>query len=403
MININSTQRVFVFAVLSALLLPIHAFAQTAGFSLGDDVEIACRQCPGAVSAGDGWVKGQVVFSVQQNRILRVRFADGIDGVITVQNTPQSIRVPRARLKKTADAEMRNAFIRDAYDLYYESIRSMMMVHDMNMVDGSSKSGPPVDPKKWDKVVSDLAALDNLCKTKYAGMVDSEADANSKRKELRKLPATWCVIAANRVEYEKRGRAMAMRSRFSRLTVVDDMNAAMTNRDNRTPDEVQAVMYNRAAWKAKQVADIQPHFAALKTEVPLDLYDEAFAKADELKAVIEKGAPNRSWTPPPYKDAAVESFINTKFTGAPEFKGAKVMKTGLDYTTWKKRESLSLVGSDSKYKYYKVEHNSYKRGWALVKMPGQPFCQAREWIVGKGAKGIVLVSLGGSGIYMKCQ
>jgi APA family basic amino acid/polyamine antiporter len=38
-----------------------------------------------------------------------------------------------------------------------------------------------------------------------------------------------------------------------------------------------------------------------------------------------------------------------------------------------------------------------------ISEPGQPFCQAREWIVGKGARGIVLVSLGGSGIYMKCQ
>lgn len=390
-------------ALLLALLVPALAYAQREDFRVGDEVDIYCRHCSGAVGVEDGWVKGRIE-SIQRNGNYKVFYANKQSTFIFVANDPDQVRRPRDMAKVKAANELRYAFIREAYPLYYETIRSMMMVHEMNMVDGSSKTGPPVNPKDWDKVVSDLAALDNLCKTKYAAMVNNEADANSKVKELRKLPATWCLIAANRVEYEKRGRAMAMRSRFSRLTVVEDMKAAMTNRDNRTPDEVQAVIYNRAAWKAKQVADIQPHFAALRTEVPLDLYDDAFAKADELKAIIEKGAPTRSWTPPPYKDAAVESFVRNKFATAPEFKGAKVVKIGLDYTTWKKRESHSYVGSDSKYAYYKVTYNSYKRGVALVKMPGQPFCQAREWIVGRGGGGgIVLVSLGGAGTYMKCQ
>lgn len=97
-------------------------------------------------------------------------------------------------------------------------------------------------------------------------------------------------------------------------------------------------------------------------------------------------------------------MCKTKFASEPEFKGTKVVKIGLDYTTWKERESLSYLGSDSNYRYYKVEHNAYKRGWALVKMPGQPFCQARESIVGRNAKNaIVLVSLGGSGTFMPCQ
>ena len=79
------------------------------------------------------------------------------------------------------------------------------------------------------------------------------------------------------------------------------------------------------------------------------------------------------------------------------------MKIGLDYTTWKKRESRTYVGSDSTFAYYKVTYNTYKRGVALVKIQNQPFCQAREWIVGRGGSGIVLVSLGGSGIFMKCE
>jgi hypothetical protein len=38
-----------------------------------------------------------------------------------------------------------------------------------------------------------------------------------------------------------------------------------------------------------------------------------------------------------------------------------------------------------------------------MQLPNRPFCQASEWIVGRGAKGMVVVSLGGSGIFMKCQ
>ena len=75
----------------------------------------------------------------------------------------------------------------------------------------------------------------------------------------------------------------------------------------------------------------------------------------------------------------------------------------MDYKTWVVRKGLSYLGSDSTYRYYKVEYNSYKRGWVLMKLPNQPFCQASEWIVGRGAKGMVVVSLGGSGIFMKCQ
>ena len=398
--NTNLTQRVFRFAALVALLIPVCAFAQTVSFRVGDEVDINCRHCSGGVFVEDGWIKGRIE-AIQQNGMYKVRYGTRKSDVIISDNKPEYTRAPRDMAKVKAANELRYAFYREAYEQYFASVLSLIMIHDNNLVDGVSISGPPVDPKKWEKVAQDLAALDTLCKTKYAGLTNNPD--RPRENELRKLPATWCAIAANRIEYEKRGRAFALRSQFLPLNVEDELKAAMTNTDNRTPDEAQAVLYNRAKWQAEQTAKFQPRFAAMKTEMPTDLFDGAFAKADELKAIIEKDAPNRSWKQPTYKDAAVESFIKTKFATAPEFKGAKVVKIGLDYTTWKKRESRSYVGSDSKYAYYKVEYNSYKRGVALVKMPGQPFCQAREWIVGRGAKGITLVSLGGAGVYMKCQ
>jgi hypothetical protein len=397
--KINKLVAVLLTVIIIVSLVAISA-AQQETFRVGDEVDIRCRHCSGGVFVEDGWIKGRIE-AIQQNGMYKVRYANKQSTVIVIQNSPDYIRAPKDMAKIKAQNDLRSAFHRETYPRYYESVRSLMMIHDSNLVEGNTKYGPPPNDKDWEPITKDLAALDNLCKTKYAGMTNNPD--RPRENELVRLPATWCAIAANRVEYEKRGRSVALRSQFLPLNVEGELKAAMTNEDNRTPDEAQAVLYNRAKWQAERTAEFQPRFAAMKTEIPADLFADAFAKADELKVVIEKTAPHRSWTQPTYTDAAVESFIKTKFASAPEFKGAKVVKIGLDYTTWKKRESLSYVASDSKYAYYKVEYNSYKRGVALVKMPGHPFCQAREWIVGKGAKGIVLVSLGGAGIFMKCQ
>jgi len=286
-----------------------------------------------------------------------------------------------------------------------------MVVQDANMIAGGQTYLPPTDPVKWEKIGQDLAELDALCKSKYTRIVNDPSETNSKVKDLDKRHATWCEIAGNRTQLVKKGKIwIAQRESTRSLDEwIDKLKTEMGRgkvkvlQDGRIPDDVQILLFNRPEWEKREGVNIRNRFTSLGEQMPADIFSTVYATADELKAHIDRTASARAWEPPPYKDAAVESFIKTKFTGAPEFKGAKVMKIGLDYTTWKKRESLSLVGSDSKYKYYKVEHNFYKRGKALVKMPGQPFCQSREWVVGRGAKGIVLVSLGGSGIYMKCE
>src|SRR5688572_23236243 len=173
--NTTLRQRLFMLAVLLALLGPGYASAQQTDFRVGAEVEIFC-ECPGR----SGWTKGRVesIERVGPTNVFKVRYIS--DPAHTKRVLPGKIRDPKlhqqqqAQLgKEKAEADMRAAFFRETHTPHYASVRSMMMVHDMDLVDGSSKSGPPVDPKEWDKVVSDLAALDNLCKTKYAGMVNS--------------------------------------------------------------------------------------------------------------------------------------------------------------------------------------------------------------------------------------
>jgi hypothetical protein len=86
-----------------------------------------------------------------------------------------------------------------------------------------------------------------------------------------------------------------------------------------------------------------------------------------------------------------------------EYPGAQVLKIGSDYATWVQRKSLSYVASDERFRYYKVDYNSYKRGTALLKIPGRPLCQTQDWVVGRSAKGLVAVAVGGSGTFMRCE
>jgi hypothetical protein len=106
---------------------------------------------------------------------------------------------------------------------------------------------------------------------------------------------------------------------------------------------------------------------------------------------------------PPYKDRQVEALV--KKQAAAELKGAQVFKVGLDYNDWKAYDEKTRVGSDSKYDYYKLSKgkNRYKRGWLLVKLPGQPFCQSREFIAARVLNGpISIESLDGGGYFVKC-
>ena len=80
-----------------------------------------------------------------------------------------------------------------------------------------------------------------------------------------------------------------------------------------------------------------------------------------------------------------------------------MLRIGLDYNTWVQRKSLTYVDSDEIFKYYKVNYNSYKRGSVLLKIPGRPFCQMQEWVVGKGGAGLVAAGMGGSGTFMRCE
>lgn len=377
------------------LIIAIIAIATTAvfaqeSFRVGEEVEVHCT-CLGPMA----WVRGRVEEVTGGN--VRVRYGTGKYQFTTVPNSPQTIVRPGARQAAATDNALKNQFFQEA------SRFRDIVIEFAPFYDPKFQRQRLPSPEKLQASIDQLAALDALCQAKYPNLKDDPRSPWPN--DVTQQPATWCAIAAARASLEARFRAETAKTflQTELNSPLANLNKALRDKDNRASDDAQRIVYSRAAWRSEMEAKFAPKFAALKTAMPSDFFAEVDQKADELRSAIDRTAPSRSWTKPPYNDAAVEAFVRAKYASDPDYRGAKVLKTGLDYTTWKEYESLSYLGSDSNFRYYKVEYNEYKRGWALVKLVDRPLCQAQEFIVGRQNGKIVLVSLGGSGIFMKCE
>ena len=366
-------------------LLSVGAQAQQV-FHVGDAIEL---------QDGSRWIPG-VIESVDNN-IAKVRIGKGKYDFINVQLPTTRFRLPGSAANEARDLELRNAFRSEA-SKYLQSVKQFAPFYDANFISG----GSPITAAEWQKAMNDLAELDSLCKSKYSGITD-DAPHYLREGLVDNRFTVWCQIAARRTELEKPARTALAKNQITLTVTKDNLEFAFNHQKNRVPDETQSLMYDRAKWKQAATAKYGPRFVEYGVSMPPDFFAEVEKRADELKLVIERTAPVRSWEQPPFRDPAVEAFIRGKYAADPDYRGVAVLNIGLDYKVWTERKGLSYLGSDSNFRYYKVEYNYYKRGWALLKLPNRPYCQAQEWIVGRGAKGMVVVSLGGSGIFMKCQ
>jgi hypothetical protein len=374
--------------ILAVFLLTANAIAQET-LRVGDVVEYKCN------CFGQEWVSAKVE-AVEGNTV-RVRYGNVRNQVATVTIASGTVRaLPKP--ESARDIQLREAFRADALNKYYQTVQIFAPFFNEKYISG----GVPHKPAEWQKMMTDLTELDSLCKGKYVG-VTNEPSSSYLSKHDDYQYADWCAIAARRNELAKLARTAAAKNLISPTVTKDNLKFAFNHQKNRVPDETQMLMYDRAKWKQEQIPKYKTIFVEYGFEMPVDFFAEVEKEADELKSLIEQTAPNRAWEPPPFRDAAVEAFIKGKYAADPDYRGAQILKAGLDYKIWEVRKGLSYLGSDSTFRYYKVEYNSYKRGWVLMKLPNQPFCQASEWIVGRGAKGMVVVSLGGSGIFVKCQ
>jgi hypothetical protein len=355
-------------------------------FHIGDAIE---------VQDGSNWIPGRI--ESVDNNIARVRIGKGKYDYINVQLPTTRFRIPGSAANEAKDVERRNAFRHETSN-YFQSVTQFAPFYDEKYISG----GSPISPAEWQKAMTDLGELDSLCKSKYAGITDDPPYALREGLVDNRF-RVWCQIAARRGELEKPARTALAKNQVTLTVTKDNLEFAFNHQKNRMPDETQSLIYDRAKWKQAATVKYGPRFVEFGVAMPPDFFTEVEQRADELKLLIEKTAPNRAWEQPPFHDPAVEGFISSKYAADPDYRGVRVLNIGLDYKIWTERKGLSYLGSDSSFRYYKVEYNYYKRGWALVKLLNRPYCQAQEWIVGRGAKGMVVVRLGGSGIFMKCQ
>jgi hypothetical protein len=293
--------------------------------------------------------------------------------------------------------QLREQFRKEAAP-YRESVLYLMQVHDTKLiVNGSQAYRPPAREDDWRKTMQDLAALDNLCQTKYAGMTNDPN--NSFKEDLDQLPATWCEIAARRLDYEKKGRVLAARDQFGPAlrSINAELQEVIDNPEVFISEDIQLLMYERAAWRTKQAAKFQKNFAALGLAMPDDFFADVEAKADQLKAKNESLAPGRAFLMPKQKDPAAEAFIRGRY--ATQKKGVQILKLGMDDAIWQiHRNSLGAPTSQTKV------------GRALVKVPNRPFCQEHSFAVekkyaGGGRYGAMSVegNVGSEGLFMNCN
>mgnify|MGYP002384245119 CR=1 FL=1 len=369
--------------VLMLMLFTLTNFAQN--YKVGDKVEFECNNCFGR----NGWVAGTI--EKMSGDTYQIRYG----------TEPQQFRtgIPNRLLREADFANKENKrqqFFRETSD-YRMSVYYLMQVHDKNLlVNGSQAYRPPVRAEDWTKLKNDLAAMDNLCKTKYAGMTNGRPTDDT---DLDQLPATWCVIAARHKEYEQKARGLAASDQFTPI-LLGMKNAIQQNIDNPNEyidEDIQLLMYEREKWKTSQNAKLQPNFAKLGVTMPADFFKEIEAKADQLKIINEQNAPNRSFLMPKYKDAAIEAFIRGRY--AAEKKGVQILKIGLDDANWIiHRNSLGVPTSQTKV------------ARLLVKIANRPFCQehsvAAERNYKGGSYGALSVDggkVGEEGLFMKCE
>lgn len=289
-----------------------------------------------------------------------------------------------------------SAFNREAkYPLDY--ITTFMEYYDPNLTGGSSILKPST-PAEWTEFMDRLALVDNLCKTKYTNL--PEQLPNFPSTSINGKPKTWCRIAANRLEYEKKARGAAVDDRAESFIKIwrYDIDKAVTDQKGYIYDDIQRMLYD-PAWKTEKFAEVQKAYSSEGLGSPsMTMFDAIEPDLAKVRARIDRDSKTNVWVQPPNSDPAIESFFKTKLAAHPHHKGTQVLKIGSNYTNW--RVFKNRIG---------IPTNQTKRGLFLAKRPGQNgLCQIREWIVkqeyiGGGRFGPSKIeSFGGAGIYAKC-
>jgi len=156
------------------------------------------------------------------------------------------------------------------------------------------------------------------------------------------------------------------------------LNEAERNPDGYVGDELQIVLFDRAAWAKKNLQQYKTQFGLTDAEIETKVFTPLTGKIGELKAKIESDSLTPAPPLPKFSDAALEATVKRTFATA--YPGGQVLKIGLDSANWSLRDGRENIGSNSNgTQYYLRIKGAYRirTGRAIVRLPNQPSCQIR--------------------------
>ncbi|MEQ1641871.1 MAG: hypothetical protein ABL959_00335 [Pyrinomonadaceae bacterium] len=385
----------YILLCLLFVVMAVVAMAQNT-FRVGDRVAVAATSQEGVIESltdrGDG---AKVKFGPGKYEFQYVLFKDLISPeAAALERSSQQDEIKQKPIRAQFEGEARPFAI---------TVKTLGHAYDPRFrQEAGGISDKPATYEKW---MRDLESLNTICQ-KYPNLTNRPgADAENISQNL----GDWCKLADQRTAVVSRMKMMVggiqAGNEIGRWKL--HLDTALRNPTGRVNDDVQTLLYDRAAWEQKELQTAGKKFTDVGETMPPSVMAPLNAKVNELKARIDTEAPTRNWTEPPYSDAALEAMVKKAYPG--QFPGVKVLKTGMTYTTWKAFDDTSLVRQGTDYKVYRIEQdkNRYKNGRALVKIPNQPFCQMRDFSIqqtrtGASYSAAKIFNLGTSGIFVKC-
>ncbi len=318
--------------------------------------------------------------------------------------SPQQAAAEQERQRQEQTQKPLRAQFMDEAAAFMQTIYKLAPFYDSKY--NQIGTGITQENKTYEEWRRDLESLDIVCR-KYSNMTNPAMDSIY-QSDVKYFPADWCKIASQRTEIlQKTKRAVG--DTFAKADIKSLMigiERALNDEEGYVSSEIQTLLYDRAAWEQSILPAMRKYYLDANAVVPPEILKPLEEKTAELRAKIEREAPTRGWTQPSYADAALEAVIRRQ--SLTDFPGIKILKIGMDFTTWVARDDKSYVGSDSKFKYYRITPGAYrfKRGLALVKLPNQPFCQVKnfqltQYKAGAGY-GAAKPTISGGGTFVKC-
>lgn len=235
--------------------------------------------------------------------------------------------------------KMVRAEFEDEAEPFMQTVTWLAHTYDPKYPEGMAKY--VTDPAQHEKWRKDLEALAAIC-GKYPNITNP---ANPSKDYLPKNSADVCCMAEQRTSILQK-----VKTKVGDFAAADEarrwiykLNEAMQGSEGWIEDELQMLLYERAAWEKQNLQNLKKQYAKTGMVMSPDALKPLDDFVAQTKAKIESNEAQREWEKPHAADAAMEALAKRRF--AADFPGAQVLKTGMTFATWKEMDTKSLAGA----------------------------------------------------------